>query len=80
MKRRSIRATYTPQVRVAGREIHITTVAIHGETRFEISGWLTPWCASSFVKDLRKALREIRAEQIRDLDSAVRNAEQEIIL
>ena len=75
-KHRNIDLEWTPEVIVAGREIVVTTGVYRGNTRYKCKGELSMWCAARLVKELRKAMRQIRREQLASLNDAISDAEQ----
>lgn len=74
--RRNLPMRKTPTLEVHGLEITITTGALVGGTEYTFRGELNVWCAVDLTRKLRKALREIRDEQVRQLNHAVTHAEE----
>ena len=75
-KRRNLALEWTPEVKVSGRDIVVTTGIFKGGTRWECKGELSIWCAAHLVKELRKAMRQIRRDQMQQMNSAIEEAEQ----
>jgi hypothetical protein len=73
---RNIRLDFSPSVNVEGDKIRVTSGSHHGDTKYVASGTLSMWCAASLIKSLRKAMRQIRREQLTMANSAINEAEQ----
>lgn len=74
---RNIKAEWTPEVDalVYSRVIRVKTGGWSGETRNVVTGELSVSCAVELIRNLRKAVRQIRDYQVATLNNAVDRAE-----
>lgn len=59
----------------SGPRISVTVEGRMGSTRIVATGELSPYCAQRLILKLRKALHDIRADQLVQMDNTIKNAE-----
>jgi hypothetical protein len=74
---RNIKATRRPEVTAsaASQRIYIKSGSDTQSTRYNITADMSIYTASRLIVELRKALRLVRDENIRELNEQVANAE-----
>jgi hypothetical protein len=78
MTKRNINLVWHHEVKVEGREVAVSSGEFRGGVRYECKAKLSMWSAGHLVNDVRKAMRQIRKEQIAELNRAVAHAEEEM--
>ena len=68
----------TPKISTSWQTIIVETGSMRGLQIFECRGELSTWCATQLIRDLRRALRKIRDEEIAKLNLAVTEAEGQL--
>jgi hypothetical protein len=76
--RRKINATFCPQVTAQSESNRITVVTggFQGLQRYDIAASMSIYTARTLILNLRLALREVRDDNVRDLNEAVAEAEK----
>lgn len=76
-KTRRFAMEFTPKVTpCASQDVVIVTTGEwrHG-VKFEMTGKLSMWCAAQLVRELRRAMRQVRDQKTATLNECVNNAE-----
>jgi hypothetical protein len=75
---RKIQATLCPKVTAhsEGKRVEVLTGGFQGAQRYDVTCNMSIYTARELILNLRKALREIRDDNIRSLNGAVAEAEK----
>lgn len=72
---RKIPLVWSPELTVSDQTITLKTGGWKGETRFEATAQISPYCAAILIKKLRTSLRQIRDAETKRLNELVESAE-----
>lgn len=77
---RNLKMVFSPDVDADTRnhKIRVKTGGWSGNTKNQMTGELSVYCAVRLVRDLRRALRKIRDEETARLNQAVQSAEGDL--
>lgn len=77
---RNLKIIFTPKVEAKSysQTITVTTGSWSGKTMNSMTGEMSVHCAAQLIRNLRRALRQIRDEEIARLNQAVQSAEGDL--
>ena len=77
---RNLKMVFSPDVDADtwNHKIRVKTGGWSGNAKNQMTGELSVYCAVQLVRDLRRALREIRDEETARLNQAVQSAEGDL--
>lgn len=77
---RNLKMVFSPDVDADtwNHKIRVKTGGWSGNTKNQMTGELSVYCAVQLVRDLRRALRKIRDEETARLNQAVQSAEGDL--
>lgn len=73
--KRKCQVNETPAVQTFGTKLILSASGWSGKTQVNVRGEMSMYCASQLVRNLRRAMRSIRDDEIRRLNDAVNSAE-----